>query len=224
MKITRRPHVIYLSMSPFPEELRVVPGLSWSFVKTTDELQAALEVCEKEVFVVVRFSMLTVRALETFLKWGRLNLKAHFIFLVQTIEDRAQTDLRVNARIMVVVEGEANCSIAELVQKRIFGVSVEARRETRIAVTSPVIIKKSSLVAEDMPGVQFLREGAMQDFSRGGARLRVLGGGVSKKDFVSVMYRDTNGSWVAVDSQVRWVRNLESGQQVVGVQFLAVNA
>lgn len=223
--MAQHPKVIYLSMSQFPEELRVIPRISWHFVKTIDELQGVLGAGDEEVFVVVRLVTLTRRTFDVFHKWSRNHFKSNFIFLVQHIDDHVQEALRLTSQIMVILEDEQKSAIAKMIQKRVFGVEVEARRELRVAVSAPVIVKKSTFVAdESLPGVQLLREGAMQDFSRGGARLNVYGGGVAKKDFVSVMYKDSKGRWVAVDSQVRWVQDLGGGKQAVGVQFLAVSA
>lgn len=212
-------------MSQFPDELRVIPGINWSFVKTIDELQGVLTETEQEIFVVVRLVTLTRRTFDVFHRWSRKSLKLNFIFLVQDLEDHVQECLRLTSQITVILETEKKTSVAKLLQKKIFGVEVETRRELRFAVASQIILKKSSLVAEtSVPGVQLLREGAMQDFSRGGAKIKIFGGGVAKKDFVSVMYRDSNGRWVAVDSQVRWVHEAQNGEQLIGVQFLAVSA
>lgn len=72
--------------------------------------------------------------------------------------------------------------------------------------------------------IQFLRDGQMQDFSRGGALIALKEKGVQEKDLVSLIYKNRHGQWVSVESQVRWVVSTAQGEQIIGVQFLAVSA
>lgn len=157
--------------------------------------------------------------------WMQLNVKLSFIFIAQTVEKSVYQMIFSNSKILVLFESES-LRIADLVTRRLMGLQVISRRQERKAVQAPVMVKKS-VVAEESPtgrGLQFLKEGQMNDFSKGGAQVSLLGGKVQLKDFLSVMYQNRHGQWVAVESQVRWVVSKETGEQLIGVQFLAVSA
>ncbi|WP_374079724.1 PilZ domain-containing protein [Bdellovibrio bacteriovorus] len=178
-----------------------------------------------EIFVIVRVENLTQRLVQAFLNWGKLNVKLSFIFIAQTIEKTAQQVAFANTQMLFLFESEAP-RIADLVTRRLLGLAVKSRKQERITVQSQVMLKKS-VFAEESPtgrGVQFLREGQMQDFSKGGAQISIGQGQVKIKDFISLMYQNRHGQWVSVESQVRWVVSTAAGDQIIGVQFLAVSA
>lgn len=114
----------------------------------------------------------------------------------------------------------------ELVTQCIHRITVKSRKHERMQVESKVMLKKSMIAEKSPVGgmVQFLRDGQMQDFSRGGALVTLKEAGVREKDFISLMYQNRHGLWVSVESQVRWVVSTIQGEQIIGVQFLAVSA
>lgn len=175
--------------------------------------------------MIIRTETLSQRVLQAFLSWGQLHVKSSFIFIAQTIEKTAQQLALKSSRFLLLYESEGP-RIADLVTRRLMGLPVRSRKQERMAVQSQVMLKKSALAPESPTGgwVQFLREGQMSDFSQGGARIALEKGGVKQKDFISLMYQNRHGRWVSVESQVRWVVSTEDGDQIIGVQFLAVSA
>ena len=147
----------------------------------------------------------------------------------QTIEKSAyQHSLQVfeKARLLFLRESEGG-SIASVLTRCFSGSSIKSRKQERLPVKVSVMLKKSQVLAKSPTGgaVQFLREGEMKDFSQGGALITIPEGrGVHPKDFLSLMYQDQKGKWVSVESQVRWVASTSHGEQIIGVQFLAVSA
>ncbi len=218
--------LIYLSSSQkLPPYLQGVEGVRWHFSRNTEELKRYLMFQQGEVCVVVRSDFLSLRTVQAFTSWLQFNAKLSFIFIVQTIESAAYQMSLMSPKMLFLFESEG-ARIGNLVTRRLMGVPVKSRKQERVPVQSQVMLKKS-VVAETSPtggGVQFLREGLMNDFSKGGAQVSLGQSGVRVKDFVSLMYQNRHGRWVSVESQVRWVVSTTSGEQIIGVQFLAVSA
>ncbi|MEK2645124.1 PilZ domain-containing protein [Bdellovibrio sp. BCCA] len=175
--------------------------------------------------MIIRVETMTQRLIQAFISWGKTNMKLSFIIIAQTIEKAAQQVAFANNQLLFIFESEG-LRITDIVTRRLMGLPVKSRKQERMAVQSQVMLKKSVL-AEESPtgrGVQFIREGQMQDFSKGGAQISLTQGTVRLKDFISLMYRNRHGQWVSVESQVRWVVSAANGDQIIGVQFLAVSA
>lgn len=218
--------LVFLSSShSLPSYLQGIRGVRWHFTQNPEELKQYLMAQQGEILVVVRVENLTQRLVQAFLNWGKLNVKLSFIFIAQTIEKTAQQVAFANTQMLFLFESEAP-RITDLVTRRLLGLAVKSRKQERITVQSQVMLKKS-VFAEESPtgrGVQFIREGQMQDFSKGGAQISIGQGQVKIKDFLSLMYQNRHGQWVSVESQVRWVVSTATGDQIIGVQFLAVSA
>lgn len=175
--------------------------------------------------MIVRSDFLNLRTVQAFMSWTQLQSKMSFIFIAQTIENSVYQMGLGNSRVLFLRESEGS-AITGIVTRCLNGLGAKSRKSERQVVQASVMLKKS-MVAEQSPtggGVQFLREGSMIDFSQGGAQIEVTQGLVCVKDFVSLMYQDQRGKWVSIESQVRWVASSVTGQQIVGVQFLAVSA
>ncbi|MDG0817420.1 PilZ domain-containing protein [Bdellovibrio svalbardensis] len=175
--------------------------------------------------MIVRSDFLSPRTVQAFISWTQLKVKMSFIFIAQTIENSVY-QLGLGSSTVLFLRESEGAAITGIVTRCLNGQGMKSRKSERQPVQSPVMLKKS-MVAEQSPtggGVQFLREGSMTDFSQGGAQIEVTQGLVRVKDFVSLMYQDQCGKWVSVESQVRWIAASVTGQQIIGVQFLAVSA
>ncbi|KHD87042.1 MAG: hypothetical protein OM95_16580 [Bdellovibrio sp. ArHS] len=225
--------LIYLSSSQssvpglasVPAYLRGVQGVRWHLAPPPELLKDFLKSQPGELFVIVHAKSLTAKVAEAFLSWTKTKVKVSFIFIAQTIEKAAFQLSHSFPQTLFLYESEG-CRIADLVTRRLQGKPVKSRKQERMRVQSEVMLKKSVLAEASPTGasVQFLREGQMQDFSQGGAQITVEEGEVSVKDFISLMYKNRHGRWVSVESQVRWVVSTATGDQIIGVQFLAVSA
>lgn len=220
--------LIFLSSSQYglPPYLQGLKGVRWRYAQTPEELKKLLMSQQGEIFVIIRSESLSERTVQAFMSWGKLKLKTSFIFIAQNIEKAAHQLTLANSQILLIYESEG-LRIADIVTRRLLGLAVKSRKQERVPVQSQVMLKKSMVVDESPTGntVQLLREGQMNDFSQGGAQIAVCeGGGVFVKDFVSLMYQNRHGRWVSVESQVRWVVSTNTGEQIIGVQFLAVSA
>ncbi len=219
--------MIYLSSSQsLPLYLKQVNGVKWHQVQSQEEIQSLLTTLKGDIHVVVRTDSLSLRTVQAFLAWGQLKLRLHFVFIADKIEKAVyQQSLHRDSQVLVLRETEAP-HIAQIITQRVLGAVVKSRRQERQETKSPVMLKKSAFAEESPIGawMQLLREGEMMDFSQGGAQITVLQSGVQAKDFVSLMYRDHRGSWISVESQVRWVKSSSTGTSLLGLQFLAVSA
>lgn len=218
--------LVYLSSGQqLPAYLQSLRGVRWHFSRNSEELKQYLMSQQGEIFVIIRTENLSQRLVQAFMSWGKLNVKLSFIFITQTIEKTAHQVAFSSSQVLFLFESEG-ARIADLVTRRLLGMPVKSRKLERMAVQAQVMLKKS-IYAEESPtgrGVQFIREGQMQDFSKGGAQISLGQGEVKTKDFISLMYQNRHGQWVSVESQVRWVVSAANGDQIIGVQFLAVSA
>ena len=207
-----------------PDYLQGLQGVRWVYPQGPKELKSYLDQQDEEVFVVVRVSNLTQRVIQAFLSWSHLYLKLSFIFIAQTIENTAHQMDALSSKVLFLYESEY-LRISEVVTRRLMGLVVKTRKQERKPVATSVILKKSLTDENESAGrVQFLKEGQMRDFSKGGAQIHLGQECVRLKDFISLMYQNRNGEWVSVESQVRWVVSTGAGQQLIGVQFLALSA
>ncbi|MBO9665728.1 MAG: PilZ domain-containing protein [Bdellovibrio sp.] len=223
MSITAYRDVIYLCADPvWPEYLTELDGVKWIHANNPERLKQILKSRHGEVLVIVRANNLTQKVVEAFMSWMKVKTKLSFIFIAQTI-DNAVFQLTLNNPQALVVRESDGSTITSMVTRCLQGLNLKSRRQERQAVEAPVMLKKFSADPQSPTGVgvQFLREGGMKDFSQGGALIEINDGTVSAKDFLSLMYRDQNGKWVSIESQVRWVSLSPSGYQIIGVQFLA---
>ena len=214
--------LIYLCANQeVPAYLAELRGARWHWARDPEQLKQILKMRHGEVCVIVRTEKLTERVVQAFLTWTKVKPKLSFIFIAQAIENTVY-QLTLNSSAVLVVRESEGRTITNLVSRCLNGLSLKSRRQERIPVDSPVMLKKFNADPQSPigSGMQFLREGEMKDFSQGGALIKVKDGMVSSKDFVSLMYQDANGKWVSIESQVRWVSTSPLGQ-VIGVQFLA---
>lgn len=214
--------LIYLcSKQELPSYLAELHGVRWNWAQDPEQLKQILKMRHGEVCVVVRTEKLTERVVQAFLSWTKVKPKLSFIFIAQVIENTVY-QLTLNSSAVLVVRESDSRSVPFLISRCLNGLRLKSRRQERIPVDSPVMLKKfsSDPFSPTGVGMQFLREGEMKDFSQGGALIKVKDGMVSSKDFVSLMYQDANGKWVSIESQVRWVSTSPLGQ-VIGIQFLA---
>lgn len=100
--------------------------------------------------------------------------------------------------------------------------AVSTRKFARVKVKNEVIIKKVTGGFEsELGSIQvMLKDGLMLDFSRGGAKILAKNLDLKAKDSVNLMYKNKNGSWVSVESQVRWTQARGGGEVLMGVQFI----
>ncbi len=225
MQLTPVKNVVYLnSNQDLPDYLQAVQGARWLFAKDPAEFRQLLARQAGELLVVVKTKFLAVRTVETLASWASSHPRLSFIFVVETVEKAAYQVALNQPSWLFVYEQEGR--VAEAITRRILGLTVKSRRQQRVEVKAPIMLKKSMTVEHSPIGgnVQVLKEGEMNDFSKGGAKISLQSCGIKVKDFVSLMYRNKNGRWVSVESQVRWVVSTASGLQVMGVQFLAVSA
>lgn len=223
----KKPGYELLYLSPRQQIPAVLNGLvevQWTCVNSLEQLKTYLDRPQGELFVIVQLQELSQRSLQAFSTWIKLKVKIHFIFIVQSIESACFKMYPLPEQMLVLFQSEGE-RIAKAVMRKLVGLKVQSRKQERLPAQSQVMVKKSALTEESPTGksVQFLREGVMQDFSKGGAQLEFEEIKVKAKDFISLMYQNRHGRWVSVESQVRWVSVLNNGKQVVGVQFLAVN-
>ncbi|KYG60423.1 hypothetical protein AZI85_13220 [Bdellovibrio bacteriovorus] len=225
--------LIYLSSSQntvpglasVPAYLQGIQGVRWHLAPPPELLKDFLKSQPGELFVIVHSKSLSVKVAEAFLAWTKTKVKVSFIFIAQTIEKATFQLSHAFPQALFLYESEG-LRIGEIVTRRLQGKPVKSRKQERMRVQSEVMLKKS-VTAEASPtgsSVQFLKEGHMQDFSQGGAQITVEEGEISVKDFISLMYKNRHGRWVSVESQVRWVVSTAPGEQIIGVQFLAVSA
>lgn len=208
----------------FHEELRSLGPIRWVFISSDQEFQAHLQRVKKEVFVVIQMQTFTFKHLKSLEVISRRHLKCHFIVMSQVVDSACYPVLAHLPNIYLYARWSA-MSLKSFVHRCIDGLWKNRRQERR-PVASDVMIKRSgfSQMSPIGEGVQFLREGKMEDFSATGARLSLSAGGVELKDFLNLMYKNQHGIWVSVESQVRWVQAQKNGEISFGVQFLAVNA
>lgn len=224
LKPTSR-NLIYLSSSQnLPPYLGDLAGVRWNFAASTEQLKQFLYSHQGEYTVIIHADFLSLRTVKAFASWAQQSSRLSFIFIAQTIEN-AVFQLTDACRSLFLFEAEGE-RITALIYRFFSGKPLKSRRQARQPVQSQVMLKKS-IFADQSPtgaGVQFLREGQMNDFSQGGAQIAIEDGGVRERDFISLMYQNRHGRWVSVESQVRWVVSTTEGEQIIGVQFLAVNA
>lgn len=219
-------NVVYLNSSQvLPPYLQAVKGVRWNIFQDLKSLNKYLMEQKGEVTLVVKSTFVSLKAVEVFLAWGNSKIKLSIIFIAQTVEKKAYQLSFTNPKMIFLYESQGE-RLSHLVTRCIRGDSVKSRKFERVRVLSQVMLKKSVITEKSPVGgaVQFLRDGQMQDFSRGGACITLKQGGVREKDFISVMYQNRHGLWVSVESQVRWVVSTIQGDQIIGVQFLAVSA
>ncbi|MEN0058632.1 MAG: PilZ domain-containing protein [Bdellovibrio sp.] len=230
MKSSQWTELIYLNLSQKEPLWRdQIPGGLLQQMRSPEELQSFLHhyaKSEREILVMIQIPFLNEQVLRSFLKWGQSKLRISFIFLVQAIENAAYQMSLSHSKVLFFYESETRARLKELLKRYGAGLALRSRKQERAPVQAPVMLKKS-VYAEHSPtgkGVQFLREGRIHDFSQGGARVAVIQGRVQEKDLISLMYQNNQGRWVSVESQVRWVVSTTGGEQIIGVQFLAVSA
>jgi hypothetical protein len=226
MQLTPIKSVIYLSSSQvIPVYLQAVRGVKWLYAKDPSEFRDILSQQVGDIIVIVRADFLRLRTVETLSQWAQSHPRLSFIFVIQAIEKSAYQISLNQPKWLFVYESEGK-RITDVITRRIQGQTVKSRRQERTPVKAPVMLKKT-MAADGSPiegKVQFLKEGEMNDFSQGGAKVTLDVSGIKVKDFVSLMYKNSAGHWVSIESQVRWVVSTASGKQIMGVQFLAVSA
>lgn len=218
--------LIYLSSSQIlPFYLQRLRGVRWYRAQGPSDLKEVLKSQQGEVHVIVRSDYLSLRAVQAFLSWGQVKVKASFIFIAQTIEKSVHQVALSHPHVLILRESE-RAQIGALVTRRLFGQKVQSRRQERMVVQAQVMLKKSIATEQSPTGawVQYLQEGFMVDFSEGGAQITLGREVVQKKDFLNLMYKNQQGVWVSIETQVRWVSNSAAGAQIIGVQFLAMSA
>ncbi|MGZ3773353.1 MAG: PilZ domain-containing protein [Bdellovibrio sp.] len=218
--------VIYLGPSQgLPPYLQQVQGVLWHQFQDVVSLKQFLMSQNGDLSLVVQANFISLKLVKSFLGLQQANLKLTIIFIAQTIEIAAYQLSLSDSSILFLYESEGE-RLSNLVTLRIHRGQVKSRKHQRTPVQTQVMVKKS-VFAENSPVggmVQFLRDGEMRDFSPGGARVALKHARVREKDFISLMYQNHHGLWVSVESQVRWVVSTVQGEQIIGVQFLAVSA
>lgn len=208
-----------------PAYLQGLDSIQWHQARSSEELKQLLKIFRQDARVVIRSDFLSKKTLEAFLGWTKAGLRVFFIFIAQTIENSAYQVSLGHPEVVLIRESERK-NIAQILERALEGKIVRSRKQERVSVQSPVILKKSALSITSPIGawVQMLREGQMQDFSAGGARVSLEQGSLRSRDYISLMYKNDQGQWVSVESQVRWVVSTGRGTEIIGVQFLAVSA
>lgn len=226
MQIETVKDVVYLSSShDLPAYLQNLRGVRWYRSAGIEDLRQFLAQQSGDIFVIIRSDVVSPRLLEAFLSWTTMKVKATFIFIGQKVE-RAAYQLSLNHPKILILRESEGPRLSDLVTRRIQGQVVKSRKQERKPLMAQVMLKKSAYTSDSPTGklMQFLREGCMKDFSQGGAQISLPETLVSAKDFISLVYQDHQGKWVSVESQVRWAVSTERGEQIIGVQFLAVSA
>ncbi|HWU44615.1 MAG TPA: PilZ domain-containing protein [Bdellovibrio sp.] len=219
--------VIYLSLSQsLPSYLTSLPGVRWHLASSKEKLKLLLKT-QKEVCVIVQSDFLNVRQVQAFLSWIQIRQDISFIFIARNIEDGVYKLNLKGHPVFFLKESESDF-IPGIVTRCLRDRGARGRRQERCFVQSSVMLKKSTIAYQSPTGggVQFLREGRMKDFSPGGAQILCEGRRslIAVKDFLNLIYQDRSGKWVSIETQVRWIASSAEGQQIIGVQFLAMSA
>lgn len=212
--------LVFLSSdSSIPIYLQELTGIRFYRAGSKEELFRALQ-ANDEVFVLVDVSFLNGTMVEVVKQLMKKFVKSYFIIVSEVIENSAFISLLKELRILLLQRQDKDLAI--LIAKFLRGEKVLSRKHERVVVHNEVIIKKSILAPDDEEKALFsLKDGMMLDFSRGGARILSKDFQVRVKDFVNLMYRNKNGKWISVESQVRWTQCLDGGEVLLGVQFIA---
>lgn len=212
--------LIFLNMdSSIPVYLQELMGVRFYRVGSKEELFSALETNE-EVFVLVDVSFLNGAMVEVVRQLMKKFVKSYFIIISEVIENSVFISLMKDLKVLLLHRQDKN--LTTLISKFLQGEKVLSRKHERVTVHNEVIIKKSILAQEAEEKALFsLKDGMMLDFSRGGARVLSKDLEVKVKDFLNLMYKNKNGKWVSVESQVRWTQCLDGGEVLLGVQFIA---
>lgn len=205
--------------------LQSIRGTKWNIFHDLKGLIQYLDGQRDESLLVVHTKFINLKAVQYFLSLKKKYLKISFIFIAQTIEKAAHQLSFANPDLFFFYESEGD-QLGNLVTRCIYSKPVKSRKHERMCVESQVMLKKSVMAESSPVGglVQVLRDGQMKDFSQGGALVAVKEAAIREKDFISLMYQNHHGKWVSVESQVRWVVSTMRGEQIIGVQFLAVSA
>ncbi len=212
--------LIFLTMdSSIPVYLQELVGVRFYRIGSKEDLISALETNE-EVFVLVDVSFLNGAMVEVVRLLMKKFIKSYFIIISEVVENSAFISLMKDIKVLLLHRQDKN--LTTLISKFLQGEKVLSRKHERVTVHNEVIIKKSILTQEAEEKALFsLKDGMMLDFSRGGARVLSKDLEVKVKDFLNLMYKNKNGKWISVESQVRWAQYLEDGEVLLGVQFIA---
>lgn len=205
--------------SSIPVYLQELVGVRFYRIGSKEDLISALETNE-EVFVLVDVSFLNGAMVEVVRLLMKKFIKSYFIIISEVVENSAFISLMKDIKVLLLHRQDKN--LTTLISKFLQGEKVLSRKHERVTVHNEVIIKKSILTQEAEEKALFsLKDGMMLDFSRGGARVLSKDLEVKVKDFLNLMYKNKNGKWVSVESQVRWTQCLDGGEVLLGVQFIA---
>ncbi|MNJ98577.1 PilZ domain protein [compost metagenome] len=218
--------LIYFSPTKtLPHYLHEIRGFKMRSLESLGDLKAHLRRAHQSALIVVELPQASQKHVESFLKLCPENLENYFIFISQVVENSA-FQLQLNKSHFMILRGEDAMTLNELVQLWKAGRILASRRTPRQALRAPVMVKKSMLNGQSPTGaaIQALSEGELFDFSAGGAKLLLRASALKLKDFISLMYMSQQGQWVSVEAQLRWLEDAGNGQQIIGVQFLAMSA
>lgn len=220
MELSKPKDLIFLSMdSSIPEYLQDMRGVRLYRVGSQEELLRVLQ-ANDEVFVLVDVSFVNGVMVETIRQLMKKFIKVYFIIVSEVIENSAFISLMRDVKVLLLQRQDKK--LPDLLSKFLRGEKVLSRRYERTILHNEVIIKKSQIAGPvDEKTHLALKDGMMLDFSRGGARILSKDFKVKSKDFVNLMYRNKNGNWISVESQVRWTQVLDGGEVLFGVQFIA---
>lgn len=195
-----------------------------SQIKTLEALRRILELGVKDVLLVVRVDELDARHVTGI---HALMMKYSFkvLFYAHRVSGSFLEKYRgVGGGIQVLLSSEPFPSFEAL--KRMVLQGTKMRKEQRTPLKAKVIIKNSTYSACGsalVRSVKVILEGYFEDFSRNGARIRLEKAPFRVKDLLCLMYQDVSGSWIEVESQVRWV-SAEADSETLGLQFLGRTA
>lgn len=226
MQIKLLSELIYIHSSPaLPTYLQGVHGYKLRHLSSVDDLKALSSRITHPTVVLVDLHECTVKQAEMLLRMNTANVNLNFIILAQVI-DSSVYQLSLKYPPCMVLRHSEVAALPELLTLSQEGKTLYSRKQERHIIQAPVMVKKSAYVTESPTGslIQALSEGKMIDFSAGGACIEIGRGQLKRKDFVSLMYLSDGGSWVSVESQLRWIRSESPLRQILGVQFLAVSA
>lgn len=243
--------VFYVSRTQaLPQQFKNMSGIHWHWVQSEETLSKAIRSLPREkindpVWIVVFTKYLSVSGYQLYSKYLKSVRKTQVIFFTNVVEKSVQQTIPKDDRIHIL-NGSQFQMIEALVEQSYLqktqssgrttteflksheGAKVqnlENRRQERLPLSNTVILKKLKF-DETMTesGVEFLKDGAMTDISKGGAQLQISKGLLTEKDFFVLIFQDQKGRWHTMDSQVRWMSSSITGQEVVGVQFIKQGA
>lgn len=215
--------VLVCGVEALPKIFKLNPLFETRLIRDFGDLRAQLQFSSQVAFVVVYADRLTEKQVIGLVKLAEKMSNIHFILVGQIIENTAKQHFNMHQNVHFFWRREEGRLEALLIKIKERG-PVFSRRSERVAISAPALLKASQYLPWSPIGqkMKLLEEGKIVDFSKHGASVLVSEGSLKPKDFVCIMYKKSCGKWIAVESQIRWMRkDPASGSYLFGLQFIA---